>query len=79
MVIMGLLHLMENIRAADLEKPLDADAAALMSKDIQEYERVVQETIRGKSHFGRNFDNIYFVSKKKWWYIQKLLTLDLSN
>lgn len=35
LVIIGLLHLLENIKAADLEEPLDRDAAALMSKDSQ--------------------------------------------
>jgi ubiquitin-conjugating enzyme E2 M len=65
LVIIGLLHLMENIKAADLEEPLDRDAAALMSKDINEYEKVVQETIKGKSYFGRQFDNIHFVPKNK--------------
>ena len=56
---------MESIKASDLEEPLDRDAAALMAKDITEYEKVVQETIRGKSYFNRNFDNVYFVPKKK--------------
>ena len=64
-VIIGLLHLMESIKASDLEEPLDRDAAALMAKDITEYEKVVQETIRGKSYFNRTFDNVYFVPKKK--------------
>ena len=64
LVTIGLLHLMENLKAADLEEPLDSDAAGLMAKDINEYEKVVQETIKGKSHFGRQFDNVYFVSKK---------------
>ena len=57
---------MESIKASDLEEPLDRDAAALMAKDITEYEKVVQETIRGKSYFNRNFDNVYFMPKKKW-------------
>ena len=65
LVVIGLLHLLENIKAADLEEPLDRDAAALMSKDIEEFDKVVQETVRGKSYFGRQFDNVYFVPKKK--------------
>jgi ubiquitin-conjugating enzyme E2 M len=63
-VCMGLLHLLENIKAADLEEPLDHDAAALMNKDIAEFDKVVQETIRGKSYFGRQFDNVYIAPKK---------------
>jgi ubiquitin-conjugating enzyme E2 M len=63
-VCMGLLHLLENIKAADLEEPLDHDAAALMNKDITEFDKVVQDTIRGKSYFGRQFDNVYIAPKK---------------
>jgi ubiquitin-protein ligase len=61
---MGLLHLLENIKAADIEKPLDVDAANLMNKDINEFDTTVQETIKGKSFFGRQFDNVYYVAKK---------------
>ena len=63
-IIVGLLHLMESIKAGDLEKPLDSDAADLMNRDIKEFEKVVQETIKGKSHFGRQFDNVYYVPTK---------------
>jgi ubiquitin-conjugating enzyme E2 M len=35
MVVIGLLHLLESSKAADLEKALDADAAALMNKSIE--------------------------------------------
>ena len=65
MVVIGLLHLLENIKAADLQKPLDADAAALMNKSIEEFENTVQETIRGKPYNGRQFDNVYYVAAKK--------------
>ena len=44
---------------------MDRDAAALMSKNIEEFDKVVQETVRGKSYFGRQFDNVYYVPKKK--------------
>ena len=64
-VTMGLLHLLENIKGADLEEPLDHDAAALMNKDIGEFEKMVQETIRGKGAFGRQFDNVFYELKKK--------------
>jgi ubiquitin-conjugating enzyme E2 M len=63
-VCMGLLYLLESIKAADLEEPLDHDAAALMNKDITEFDKVVQETIRGKAFFGRQFDNVYVAPKK---------------
>jgi ubiquitin-conjugating enzyme E2 M len=65
LVIIGLLHLLENIKAADLEEPLDRDAAALMSKDSEEFDKVVQETIRGKPYLNRQFDNVYYAPKKK--------------
>ena len=62
---MGLLHLLENIKGADLEEPLDHDAAALMNKDMNEFDKVVQETIRGKSYFDRTFDNVFYEPKQK--------------
>lgn len=64
---MGLLHLLENIKADDLWDPLDKDAAELMNKDITEYDKIVQETIKGKSYFGRVFDNVSYTppTKKK--------------
>ena len=62
---MGLLHLLENIKAGDIEDPLDRDAAALMNKDITEFDKIVQETIKGKSYFGRKFDNVHYEPKKK--------------
>lgn len=65
LIIIGLLHLLQNIKAADLEEPLDRDAAALMSKDSEQFDRVVQETIKGKPYFNRMFDNVYYVPKKK--------------
>lgn len=64
---MGLLHLLENIKADDLWDPLDKDAAELMNKDITEYDKIVQETIKGKSYLGRVFDNVSYTppTKKK--------------
>jgi hypothetical protein len=35
-----------------------------MNKDITEFDKVVQETIKGKSYFGRQFDNIFIGNKK---------------
>ena len=60
---MGLIYLLENIKAADIQEPLDVDAANLMNKDINEFDKVVQETIKGKSFFGRQFDNVSYVPK----------------
>lgn len=62
---MGLLHLLQHIDAKDLEKPLDADAAELMNKDFEQYKKVVQETIKGGKYAGRQFDNVYYIPKKK--------------
>lgn len=64
-VVVGLLHLLQHIDAKDLEKPLDADAAELMNKDYEQFKKVVQETIKGGKYAGRQFDNIYYIPKKK--------------
>ena len=65
MVVIWLLHLLENLKAADLEKPLDAEAAALMNKGAEEFSQAVQQTIRGNAFMGRQFDNVYFVPVPK--------------
>ena len=64
-VIVGLLHLLQGIKAKDIEDPLDSQAAELMNKSTEEFDQVVQDTLRGKSYAGRVFDNVHVEPKKK--------------
>jgi hypothetical protein len=36
-----------------------------MNKSIEEFEKIVQETIRGKPSNGRQFDNVFYEAAKK--------------
>lgn len=64
-VVVGLMSILQNLSPDDIAKPLDVDAAELMHKSLEEFRKVVQETIMGKSHLNRKFDKVYYTGKRK--------------
>jgi hypothetical protein len=57
------LHLLQNIDAKDIEKPLDAEAAELMNKNFEEFKKIVQLTLKGERYGTRTFDNVIYKKK----------------
>ena len=48
-MVYGLLQILESLNPEDIEKPLHARAAEIMNKDIKEFAKIVEQTLKGQS------------------------------
>lgn len=58
-VVYGLLQILESLNPEDIQKPLYGRAAEIMNKDPNEFQAIVEKTLKGQSFEGRNYDNLW--------------------